>query len=51
MVEQPDIVGRMSVWSLKISEYGITNAPKKAIKGQALADFVEEMTELEGSQT
>ena len=50
MIKQPDIVGRMSVWSVEISEYGITYEPRRAIKGQALADFIAEMTGPDNAQ-
>lgn len=33
-------------WTIELTEFGLTFEPKRAIKGQALADFVAEMTPL-----
>lgn len=35
----------MIAWSIKLSEYGIVYEPRTAIKAQALADFIAELTE------
>ena len=36
--------GRMLKWSLELSEFDIQYESRKALKAQALADFVAEMT-------
>ena len=38
------MAGRMLRWSLELSEYDIRYEGRKALKAQALADFVAEMT-------
>ena len=38
---------RMVVWAIELSEYGLVYEHQKAIKAQALADFIVEMTKLE----
>ena len=38
------MAGRMLKWSLKLSEFDIQYESGKALKAQALADFVGEMT-------
>ena len=44
IIHQPDIADRLVNWSIELSEFGLTFEPRRAIKGQALADFVAEMT-------
>ncbi|XP_061359835.1 uncharacterized protein LOC133303882 [Gastrolobium bilobum] len=43
---KPDLVGRMTNWAIELSEYDIAYESRKAIKSQALADFVMELTPL-----
>ena len=38
------MAGRMSKWSLEISEFDIQYETRKALKAQSLADFLAEMT-------
>ena len=38
------MAGRMLKWSLELSKFDIQYESRKAIKAQALADFVAEMT-------
>ncbi|GAU47561.1 hypothetical protein TSUD_404080 [Trifolium subterraneum] len=42
---KPDLAGRMVAWSVELSEFDITYIPRGAIKFQALADFVLELTD------
>lgn len=42
--ENPDTSGRVAKWAIELSEYGIKFEPRRAIKTQALADFLAEMT-------
>lgn len=44
IIPEPDIAVRLVNWSMELSEFGLTFEPHHAIKGQALADFVIEMT-------
>ena len=47
IIHKPDLAGRMVAWAIELSEYGLTYEHRKAIKAQALADFVVEMTKPE----
>ncbi|MCI04575.1 gag-pol polyprotein, partial [Trifolium medium] len=44
VLRKPDLAGRMAAWSVELSEFDITFAPRGAIKSQMLADFVLEMS-------
>ncbi|MCI18201.1 maturase K, partial [Trifolium medium] len=43
LLGRPDMAGRMLKWSVELSEFDIHYESKKALKAQALADFVAEM--------
>ncbi|CAA0810386.1 Unknown protein, partial [Striga hermonthica] len=49
---RPSVSGRLVKWAVELSEYAIVYEPRRAIKAQALADFIQEGTkegeELEG---
>ncbi|XP_058764605.1 uncharacterized protein LOC131638060 [Vicia villosa] len=45
------MVGRMLRWSLELSEFDIQYEGRKALKAQALADFVAEMASISNSPT
>ena len=40
LMTRPLLTGRLAKWGLILMEFDITYAPQKAIKGQALADFL-----------
>jgi len=42
VLQKPKISGRLTKWVIKLSEYDISFKPRKAIKGQALANFIVE---------
>ncbi|XP_061349029.1 uncharacterized protein LOC133318105 [Gastrolobium bilobum] len=44
VLHKPDLAGRMTNWAIELSEYDITFEIQKAIKAQALADFIMELT-------
>ncbi|XP_020208360.1 uncharacterized protein LOC109793305, partial [Cajanus cajan] len=44
ILQKPDLAGRMMKWSVELSEHSIKYEPRGAIKAQALADFVMELT-------
>ena len=43
-MNSPEAVGRMALWAVKLSEFDIQYRPRKAIKGQVVADFIVEFT-------
>ncbi|KAK6136270.1 hypothetical protein DH2020_030001 [Rehmannia glutinosa] len=40
---KPEVSGRMIKWTIEIGEFDIECRPRTSIKGQALADFLQEM--------
>ncbi|KAK7281396.1 hypothetical protein RIF29_09353 [Crotalaria pallida] len=46
VLHKPDLAGRMVSWSVELSEFDITYEPRKAMKSQALADFITEFTDI-----
>ncbi|XP_061363519.1 uncharacterized protein LOC133307115 [Gastrolobium bilobum] len=44
VLHKPDLAGRMTNWAIELSEHDITYESRKAIKSQALADFIMELT-------
>ncbi|XP_052190043.1 uncharacterized protein LOC127799867 [Diospyros lotus] len=44
ILQKPECSGRLTKWSIELSEYDIQYHPRQAIKGQALADFIVECT-------
>ena len=47
IIYKPDLARRMVAWAIELSEYELAYEHWKAIKAQALADFVVEMTKPE----
>ncbi|XP_061356157.1 uncharacterized protein LOC133300599 [Gastrolobium bilobum] len=47
ILHKPDLAGRMMSWVVELSEFDITFESRKAIKSQALADFVRELTSIQ----
>ena len=43
-----EAAGRMALWAIELSEFDIQYCPRTVIKGQAVADFIAEYTQLEG---
>ena len=50
-INSPEAAGRMARWAIELSEFDIQYRPQTAIKGQAMADFFAEYTQLEGKGT
>ncbi|XP_072090460.1 uncharacterized protein [Arachis hypogaea] len=44
VLQKPDLAGRMMTWSIELSQYDIRFEPRQAIKAQAMADFLVEVT-------
>ena len=47
-ISSPKANGKMALWAIELSEFDIQYRPRTAIKGQVLADFIAEYTQLEG---
>nr|GEZ61646.1 reverse transcriptase domain-containing protein [Tanacetum cinerariifolium] len=43
ILNSPKASGRLAKWAVELGAYGITYAPRKAIKGQVLVDFLADM--------
>ncbi|XP_022858151.1 uncharacterized protein LOC111379057 [Olea europaea var. sylvestris] len=46
VLQKPDALGRLLKWAVELSEFDLVFKARAAIKGQALADFVVEFTNL-----
>ncbi|XP_057745274.1 uncharacterized protein LOC130963143 [Arachis stenosperma] len=44
LLQKPDLAGRIMTWSIELSQYDIRYEPRQAIKVQAMADFLVEVT-------
>ncbi|XP_025648121.1 uncharacterized protein [Arachis hypogaea] len=44
VLQKSDLAGRMLAWSIELSQFDIKFEPRYAIKAQAMADFIAEMT-------
>jgi ribonuclease HI len=47
VIQNPKSEGRIAKWALELMGQNITDAPRRAIKSQVLADFVVEWTEIQ----
>ena len=47
-MSNPETIGRMALWATKLSEFDVQYHPYTAIKGQVVADFIAEFTNMEG---
>nr|GEW32661.1 reverse transcriptase domain-containing protein [Tanacetum cinerariifolium] len=43
VMSRPDVAGRLQKWRIMLGEHNITYRPRTSIKGQILADFLNEM--------
>nr|XP_025679195.1 uncharacterized protein LOC112779163 [Arachis hypogaea] len=44
VLQKPDLAGRMMTWAIELSQYDLQYEPQHAIKAQAMADFLVEVT-------
>ncbi|XP_025625553.1 uncharacterized protein [Arachis hypogaea] len=44
VLQKPDLVGRMMTWAIELSQYDLRYEPRHAIKAQAMAEFLVEVT-------
>ena len=47
-MKNPEAIGRMALWVVKLSEFNIQYRPHTAMKGQVVVDFIAEFTNIEG---
>lgn len=47
LLNRPVLQGRLMTWAIKLSAYELTYVPLRAIKGQAVADFVAQHPSIE----
>ena len=47
-MNNPEAAGRMTLWAIELSEFDIQYRPHTTIKGQVVADFIAEFTNVEG---
>ncbi|XP_071709113.1 uncharacterized protein [Rutidosis leptorrhynchoides] len=43
VLTRPEISGRMAKWAIELGEHEITFLPRHSVKGQVIADFLEEL--------
>nr|GEV60393.1 reverse transcriptase domain-containing protein [Tanacetum cinerariifolium] len=43
VMSRPDVTGRLQKWSIMLGEHNITYRPRMSVKGQILADFLNEI--------
>ena len=48
ILHKADLAGPMVAWAIELPEFGLIYEQWKAIKAQALVDFIVEMSKLEG---
>nr|XP_027093651.1 uncharacterized protein LOC113714052 [Coffea arabica] len=48
---RPEASGRLTKWAIELGEYDLSYEPRTAIKAQALADFLAELTFTEGPES
>ena len=46
-MSSPKTAGRMALWAIELSEFDVQYRPRTAVKGQIVADFIAEYTQLE----
>ena len=48
VMSSPEATKRMALWAIELSEFDLQYHPRTAIKGQVIADFITEFTNMEG---
>ncbi|XP_020977986.1 uncharacterized protein LOC110271420 [Arachis ipaensis] len=51
ILTKPELAGRLTKWSIELSEFDIQFQPRSALKAQVLADFITELTPDEHNKT
>ena len=47
-MNNPEVAKRMALWAIELSEFNVQYHLRIAIKGQVVADFIAEFTNMEG---
>ena len=47
-MSSPEVVRRIGLWAIELSEFDIQYRSRTAIKGQVVANFITEFTNTEG---
>jgi len=47
-MSSPEVVGRMVLWAIELSEFDIQYHSRTAIKGQVVANFIAKFTNTKG---
>ena len=47
-MSSPEAAGRVALWAVELSEFGIQYHPRTAVKGQVVANFIAEFTLRDG---
>ena len=47
-MSSPETARRMALWAIELSEFDVQYRPRTSIKGQIVADFIAEFTNVEG---
>ena len=50
-MSSPEAAERMALWAIELSEFDVRYRPRTAVKGQVVADFIAEYTQLEDKGT
>ena len=50
VISNPKAAGQMVLWTIELSEFDIQYHPHTAIKGQVVADFIAEFTNVESQE-
>ena len=49
-MSNPKVTRRMALWAIELSEFDVQYRPRTAMKGQVVADFIVEFTNMEGQE-
>ena len=49
-MSNPEVIEWMALWLIELSEFDIQYHPRMAFKGQVIADFIAEFTDMEGQR-
>ena len=50
IMQKHDLSGRLANWAIELGQFDLDFVPRTAIKGQVLADFLAEFTNIPGNE-